>query len=223
MSNYRLKRAEHHTWPQPAQTGPRSVLIQRPHANPSKAGGLPPALPRRWRLALWSVRSGMTARMPRRRRSCRTSRDEYALSAMTVSGLWHGRPAPVRGTRTDSSTALNTVQSLTLPGVRMTARGRPRPSQARWTLVVSPPRERPCAWSAPSVPNLPARRSRPPPFPGAGRVLVGAVDGGVHRHRPFRRSDGVVACLNQLQEAGPGPVPLPTGEPLINRLPRPGP
>ncbi|RSM87198.1 hypothetical protein DMH25_42365 [Streptomyces sp. WAC 01325] len=30
MSNYRLKRAEHHTWPQPTRTGTRAVRIQRP-------------------------------------------------------------------------------------------------------------------------------------------------------------------------------------------------
>ncbi|MER6958691.1 hypothetical protein [Streptomyces sp. NPDC000618] len=30
MSNYRLKRAEHHTWPQPVHTGTQAVRIQRP-------------------------------------------------------------------------------------------------------------------------------------------------------------------------------------------------
>ncbi|MEU1180851.1 transposase [Streptomyces sp. NPDC005820] len=30
MSNYWLKRAEHHTWPQPTHTGTRAVRIQRP-------------------------------------------------------------------------------------------------------------------------------------------------------------------------------------------------
>ena len=30
MSNYRLKRAEHHTWPQLTHTGTRAVRIQRP-------------------------------------------------------------------------------------------------------------------------------------------------------------------------------------------------
>ncbi|GAB2985545.1 hypothetical protein GCM10027184_41890 [Saccharothrix stipae] len=37
------------------------------------------------------------------------------------------------------------VQSLTLPPVRTIDRGRPWPSQARWILVVGPPRERPMA------------------------------------------------------------------------------
>ncbi|AZQ39919.1 hypothetical protein EJ357_46315 [Streptomyces cyaneochromogenes] len=30
MSNYWLKRAEHHTWPQPTRTGTRAIRIQRP-------------------------------------------------------------------------------------------------------------------------------------------------------------------------------------------------
>ncbi|GGL16962.1 hypothetical protein GCM10010094_92260 [Streptomyces flaveus] len=30
MSAYRLKRAEHHTWPQPTRTGTPAVHIQRP-------------------------------------------------------------------------------------------------------------------------------------------------------------------------------------------------
>ncbi|MFF0018475.1 hypothetical protein [Streptomyces sp. NPDC005374] len=30
MSNYRLKRAEHHAWPQPTATGTRAIRIQRP-------------------------------------------------------------------------------------------------------------------------------------------------------------------------------------------------
>jgi len=30
MSNYRLKRTEHHDWPQPTRTGTRAILITRP-------------------------------------------------------------------------------------------------------------------------------------------------------------------------------------------------
>ncbi|WP_406430107.1 hypothetical protein OHB00_01485 [Streptomyces sp. NBC_00631] len=30
MSNYRLKRAQHHTWPQPTRTGTRADSIKRP-------------------------------------------------------------------------------------------------------------------------------------------------------------------------------------------------
>lgn len=78
---------------------------------------LPSACPRRTRLAFWSARSGITARMPLRRRHSRIARDEYALSAMTASGLRRGRPATARGTLKASMTAAKTVESLTLPGV----------------------------------------------------------------------------------------------------------
>lgn len=69
--------------------------------------------------------------MPRRRRVWRIARDEYALSAMTASGLRRGRPTLVLGTRSASRTASKVVESLTLPGVMRMARGRPRPSHAR--------------------------------------------------------------------------------------------
>lgn len=49
---------------------------------------------------------------------------------------FRGHPA-VRSELLKRTTALSMVQSLTLPGVRTTARGKPRPSQARWTLVVT--------------------------------------------------------------------------------------
>ncbi|GAA3160295.1 hypothetical protein GCM10017688_02480 [Streptomyces ramulosus] len=65
------------------------------------------------------------------RRAWRIARDEYAVSASTTSGLQRGRPAPVRGTRSSPMTVSKTVESLILPGVTTTARGRPLPSQAR--------------------------------------------------------------------------------------------
>lgn len=35
MSNYRLKRPEHHAWPQPTRTGSQAIRITRPQpANP---------------------------------------------------------------------------------------------------------------------------------------------------------------------------------------------
>lgn len=69
----------------------------------------------------------MTVRMRRRRQPSRKAREEYALSAMTLSGLRRGRPAEGRGTRTASKTVSNIVESLTRPGVTTMARGRPRP------------------------------------------------------------------------------------------------
>ncbi len=73
---------------------------------------------------------------------------------------------PVRGTRIASITAANWVQSLVFPPVTVNASGRPRASQARWILLVSPPRERPSA----------GLRSL---LFGHGGVLVGPDDGGV--------------------------------------------
>jgi hypothetical protein len=127
-------------------------------------GRRPPARPRRIRLDFWSALSGITARLPRRRSVRRIAPDEYALSAMTASGLRRGRPTPARGTRTAAGTASKAVESLTLPGVTRTARGRPRPSQARWTLVVSPPRDRPSVWSAAARAGSSSSSPAPAPF-----------------------------------------------------------
>jgi hypothetical protein len=60
-----------------------------------------------------------------------------------------GRPRPPgRRTRMPSSTGSNCVLSWRCPGVITTESGRPLPSQARWNLVVSPPRLRPSPSSA---------------------------------------------------------------------------
>ncbi len=50
---------------------------------------------------------------------------EYALSAMTVSGLRRGRPPSSRGTATCSSTAGSIGESAACPGVISTAKPRP--------------------------------------------------------------------------------------------------
>jgi hypothetical protein len=58
------------------------------------------------------------------------------------------RPSlPFLGTRMASSTAQSCVPSLRCPGVTITDRGRPLPSQARCTLVEKPPLPRPKASS----------------------------------------------------------------------------
>ncbi|MER5452656.1 hypothetical protein ABT065_44765 [Streptomyces sp. NPDC002764] len=46
ISNYRLKRAEHHTWPQPSDTGPQAVRIQRPQPSTTKSNGIGKGAPR---------------------------------------------------------------------------------------------------------------------------------------------------------------------------------
>lgn len=68
-----------------------------------------------------------------------------ALVAQDVVGpnSWLSRPKA--GTRIVSITAVNWVQSLVFPPVTAEASGRPRASQARWILLVSPPQKRPSA------------------------------------------------------------------------------
>ena len=65
-----------------------------------------------------------------------------------MRGALAGRPNAGLGTRIASSSGSSWVLSWRWPAVTSMASGRPRPSQARWTLVESPPRLRPSAWSA---------------------------------------------------------------------------
>lgn len=104
-------------------------------------------------------RDGVSGR-PRRRRCSRMAREEYALSARTTSGLVRGRPR-ARGTCRRAITAVKAGASPAWPAVRTIADGRQRPSAARWTFVVSPPRERPMAWSAGSLAAAPICGPRP--------------------------------------------------------------
>jgi hypothetical protein len=69
------------------------------------------------------------------------------LSAIRRSGRLRGRPAPTRGTLIASSTASSCMLSWRCPAVTTIESGRPLPSQARWILLVSPPRLRPSASS----------------------------------------------------------------------------
>lgn len=85
----------------------------------------------------------MVAAILRSRSQARFALEGYPLSASTRSGRVRGRPFPSRGTRMFSSTALIIVVSLMFPAVIIMLSGRPRPSQNRCSLVVSPPRERP--------------------------------------------------------------------------------
>ena len=73
------------------------------------------------------------------------AREEYARSARTVRGRVLGLPGPVRGTRMRDITVSKAGASPAWPAVTVNARGRARPSAARWTLVLNPPRERPSA------------------------------------------------------------------------------
>jgi hypothetical protein len=62
------------------------------------------------------------------------------------------------------------VQSAVFPALSTIDSGRPRPSTAGWTLVVSPPRDRPSASRQP--PNLPIGPLRQPVFAGARGMLM---------------------------------------------------
>lgn len=74
-------------------------------------------------------------------------------------------------TRIAARTWVNAGASPAWPGVRTNASGRQRSSEARWIFVVSPPRERPRAWSAGSPAGA--------PLTGPGGVLVGTDDRGI--------------------------------------------
>lgn len=60
-------------------------------------------------------------------------------------GRVRGLPEPVRGRWMRDITVSKAGASPAWPAVTVKARGRARPSAARWTLVLSPPRERPSA------------------------------------------------------------------------------
>ena len=92
--------------------------------------------------AIWSARSGLTNRIPRCRIACRVDGCEYALSAITTSRRARGLPGPTRATPIPSSSGSSCGLSPACPGVSTIRTGRPRPSTARWTLVLSPPRDR---------------------------------------------------------------------------------
>lgn len=186
----------------------RSTVLRCLYSSRSKAGGLPPRLPRRRRWPRCSAGTGIVARMPRLLRCSRMARDEYALSARTASGRVRGRPRH-RGTRRRAITSAKAGASPACPAVRWSARGRQLPSAARWIFVVSPSvRHGTDRWH-----GHPARRPGPL-FAGSGRhVLMGSHDRGVHRDDPVQLLVGV--CLGHrrgerpLPRAISGPYPQP--------------
>src|SRR6266487_161788 len=90
----------------------------------------------------------MVALIPRRASSARFVLEEYALSASTRSGRVRERPRPILGTRMLLSTAANCGLSPRCPAVTTRDISFWPCSQARCSLLVSPPRDRPKAWSA---------------------------------------------------------------------------
>lgn len=87
----------------------------------------------------------------------------------------------------------------------------PRPSQARWIFLASPPRERPRAWSC----GLPAG----PLLTGPGRVLVGVHDRRVDGDDPAQVALGIRLFQERGEHALPGPVCNRLWTPSIDRTP----
>lgn len=118
-----------------------------------------------------------------------------ALVAQDVVGpnSWLSRPKA--GTRIVSITAVNWVQSLVFPPVTAEASGRPRASQARWILLVSPPRKRPSA-------ELPPFRA--PTACWRARTAVESTDTSQSMPRPRPLSPGRPGASGR--KCSPGPT-----------------
>ena len=148
------------------------------------------------------------------------------MSNATWSGRFRGRPRR-RGTRMPSSTGSNCVLSCRWPAVRRTASGRPRPSTARWSLVLNPPRLQPSASSTGMAsPFFPGGRRlrRPRPMARSSSVLLGPDGGAVDRdHRPDDGSDRVRFALQRLEDLLPDPLAAPAEQPVVAGLPLPVP
>src|SRR5215218_10149613 len=104
------------------------------------------------------------------------------------------------------------------PAVTTIESGRPLPSQARWILLVSPPRLRPiassCGCTIPFCVSL-ARFAT-----CACCVLVRSSDGAVHAHLPLDLAYRVRLRLRMSQQAVPGIVTTPAHEAIVAGLSR---
>lgn len=130
---------------------------------------------------------------------------------------------PSRGTRMRPRTAWNCGESPRCPAVITSDIGFWACSTAGCSLVVGPPRERPSPWSPGSVKTPPADRPGDPLFAAAGRVLMGAGDGGVHRDVPGDQVLRVGSGPESFEDAVSGAIALPAAEESVHRLPRPVP
>lgn len=83
----------------------RSTVLRSLQPTGSKAGGRPPALPRRSRLRTWSDGCGIVALIARRRRCARIAALEQALTPSTRPGRVRGRPGHGARCATGSSAA----------------------------------------------------------------------------------------------------------------------
>ena len=199
---------------------PHSTAWRSLYSAGSKAGGRPPARPLFLRWRIWSAFSGWCRRCPvcagtrgwpGSRRPCQPAPGRAA----------QGRPGHGRGTRMPASTAWNWGLSPRWPAVIRIDSGFWPCSQARCTLVVSPPRNGPVRDQP--LGHRPAGRlglqiTAPA---GPGRVLVRPGDGGVHGHIPGDQPLRIGPALQPGQDLAPGAVALPAAEQAIHRLPRP--
>lgn len=80
----------------------RSTTLRFREAPVSNVGGRPLLLPRLFRVAIWTLFLGSTARASHERRSSRLTLDVYVRSARTASSQVRGRPPSARGTRTSA-------------------------------------------------------------------------------------------------------------------------
>lgn len=159
--------------------------------------------------------------IPRRRRWRRIAREENALSPRTRSGRVRGRPRSRRGTRRWRISGKNMGASLAWPGLSSTTIGRPWPSTTWWIFVVSPPRDRPTAWSGGSASRFVSFDPAPRGPGDVGGVLMGSGDGGVHRHRPVNHPDRIRRGEQPLQHGVPDAICGHPAMPRPDRLPRP--
>lgn len=132
-----------------------------------------------------------------------------------------GRPGPLRGMRIASSMAGSMVQSAVLPLLSTIGTERPRPSTARWTLVVSPPLDRPSA----SRHTTAAKSSNSPP---ASSSFCGHQRRAGRRGHPWSRSRrSTPRCPPRHRGPGlppgvrPDTILLPPGETPVDGLPGP--
>src|SRR5215203_4770488 len=119
-----------------------------------------------------------------------------------------------------SSTAANWGESPRWPAVNTIDSGRWPCSTARWSLQLSPPRERPRAWSAGSVSTPPGSSRCRSPLAGPSSVLVSAHHGGVDADLPGDQPARVRLGLQGGEDPPPGAVALPAPKQPVHHLPR---
>jgi hypothetical protein len=119
------------------------------------------------------------------------------------------------------NTAANWGLSPRWPAVTRIDSGRWPPSTARCSFVVSPPRERPSAWSWGLLSTPPGSSRCRAPLCGPGSVLVRPGHRGIHADLPGDQALGVGLGLQGGENPPPGAVALPAPEQPVHRLPGP--